>query len=612
MKHELATIFGLPDFRSGQEEVIRAVLNGQDVLAVMATGSGKSLCYQFPALFADRRCLVISPLISLMNDQVAKLKLLGISAAAIHSAQEEGAGSQSMTDWSQGRLNLLYISPERLLMPGFFSFLVKYRPHYVAVDEAHCIAQWGHDFREEYLSIGQIKSELGCSLIALTATATPDVQREIVASLKLSDPLVNVRGFYRPNLSLKGVLEGSRKKRFAWIEDYVENIPMGAVIIYASTRKYVDELQKTLSEKGFPAFAYHAGLGAAQREEAHRHFIEDDRVILVATNAFGMGVDRPDVRAVIHAQMPGSLEAYYQEAGRAGRDGEPADCILFYGGDDASLQEFFIQESLNKGHREHKENQLKLMMRYAFSPACRHRVLMEYFGDQDKIERGCDHCDNCRETEEVAIGPELRMDIRVILSGIARFEQTMAFGKGVLIDCLMGKVGDRGRMYGHERLSTFGLLRARDRNVLMALVDLMIRQGYVEQHGFKFPTLALSPAGRQVMKDLEEPRLPKKLFEQLTSQSRLKKGRRAEAAADAESSQATPLWQSIRDWRAQTARKKNVPPYTLFWNKTIDDLCRRRPRTLVDLEQVFGMGERKCQAFGEEILKIIRGTSEAA
>lgn len=622
MRHELNQIFGLPDFRTGQEEIIRAVLNGRDVLAVMATGSGKSLCYQFPAIFADRRCLVISPLISLMNDQVAKLNLLQIPAAALHSAQDDEEGSSALTEWSKGRLNLLYISPERLVMPGFWNFLSKNRPDYVAVDEAHCIAQWGHDFREEYRALGMVKTDLGCPVIALTATATPEVQREIGASLGLVDPLVSVHGFYRPNLSLQGVMEGSKKKRYARIQDYLNNVTSGAVIIYASTRKYVDELQETLSEGGFPAFGYHAGMTAKQREEAHAHFLEDDRVVLVATNAFGMGVDRPDVRAVIHAQMPGSLEAYYQEAGRAGRDGEPADCILFYGGDDAALQEFFVQEALNyvswksrASWKEHKENQLKLMMRYAFSPSCRHRALMEYFGDQDRLEDGCGHCDNCQETEEIAIGPELKMDIRILLSCIARFEQSMPFGKAVLIDCVMGKLSDRGRMYGHDRLSTFGLLKERDRNVLMALVDLMIRQGYVEQHGFKFPTLALSSLGREIMKDLAEPRLPKKLFEQLTSQNRSrKKGRRVESKADFEPSspQETVLWRSIRDWRAETARKKGVPPYTLFWNKTIDDLCRRRPRTLGDLEEVFGMGERKCQAFGEELLKIIRETSDEA
>ena len=623
LRQTLQSLFGLKEFRPGQEEIIEAVLNGRDVLAVMATGSGKSLCYQLPAVSAGKRCLVISPLISLMNDQVAKLNILNIPAATTHSALEwEGQDPRrTLKEWEEGRLNLYYVSPERFAAPDFLNFLKKNRPDYVAVDEAHCIAQWGHDFREEYQALGKIKKELGCSVIALTATATPEVQKEIVASLSLNSPLVSVHGYYRPNLKFRGIMEASKKKRFAEIVGILEDLSEGAAIVYCGTRKYVDALNEKLRSSDIPSYPYHAGLDPAIREESHRHFREDDRVVIVATNAFGMGVDRPDVRAVIHAQMPGSLEAYYQEAGRAGRDGNEAACLLFYGGDDAAIQEFFIQTSvaeLPEGEqaswRRHRENNLQLMLRYAFSPSCRQQALMEYFGDQEPLKGGCRSCDNCQETETIPISPELKREIRILLSGVARFKAP--FGKGVLIDCLMGKQTDRGMAYGHDQLSTFGLLKEKNRSKLMVLIDLLIRQGYMEQNGFKFPTLSLTSEGAEVMRDQREAQLPKKLFEDLVTNCTFREPKRDRKRGERTQRESRPregdqhiepeLWESIRRWRAEMARRKNVPPYTLFWNRTIDDLCLRKPQTLAELVQVFGMGERKCEAFGEELLQVIR------
>lgn len=617
----LRSVFGLEAFRPGQEEIIRAVLSGQDVLAVMATGSGKSLCYQLPALVSGKRCLVISPLISLMNDQVARLNLLNIAAATSHSGLSWNDATAAEKAWGEKRLRLYYVSPERAAQPQFFSFLKQNPPDYAAIDEAHCIAQWGHDFREEYQELGKIRRGLGCPVIALTATATPEVQKEIVSSLELKAPLVRVHGFYRANLKFGARLEPGRKKRSEALARILTDLSEGAAIVYAATRKYVDELTALFCQRGLPAFPYHAGLSVGEREKTHRRFREDPRVIIVATNAFGMGVDRPDVRAVLHAQMPGSLEAYYQEAGRAGRDGLPAECLLFFGGNDAAIQEFFMEESMTSlpsdrrdSLRAHREERLNLMLRYSYSPVCRQKALMEYFGDAENLSGPCGSgphgsglcggCDNCLEIETIPMAPGLKREIRIILSGVARF--ATPFGKSVLVDCLIGKTGDKHAARAHGNLSTFGLLKDKRRTDLGAMIDLMIRQGYVRQTGFKYPVLSLTPEGILVMRDQKEPRLPKKLFEEMLIRKKRPPAAERAAVQPSKRENADPLlWESLRRWRAETARKKNVPPYTLFWDRTLDDLCARKPRTLEELISVFGMGERKCASFGEELLRII-------
>ncbi len=623
MKETLHSVFGLNDFRHGQKEIVEAVVSGCDILAVMATGSGKSLCYQLPAVAASKRCLVVSPLISLMNDQVAKLRFLKIPAAATHSGiQGNGDGevderAQALSDWAQRKLNLLYVSPERIAKSDFFSFLKNNPPDFAAIDEAHCIAQWGHDFREEYRLLGRLKKELGCPVIALTATATPEVQKEIVDSLHLADPLVRVHGFYRKNLKFQARMVSGKKDRFLEIVEKVESVT-GAAIVYCGTRKVVDELTLFLRERRIPAYPYHAGMDVESREKSHRHFREDPQVVIVATSAFGMGVDRPDVRLVVHAQMPGTLEAYYQEAGRAGRDGEPADCLLYFGGNDLGIQEFFIRESVGLVPPEKQDawlrhclRKVELMQRYAYGPSCRQKAMMDYFGDADPLMDGCQACDNCQPSEAMTLSQELIRDIRIILSGIARFRAP--FGKGILVDCLRGKETEKGLAYGHSHLSTFGLLKHKTQVEIMNLTDLLIRQGYIQQNGFKYPTLSLTASGVEVMKGTVEPTLPKERFLEfvrgkktsLTKKERSSSSKSKEGGVSS-ADRSHPLWEAIRQWRFETAQKKKIPPYTIFWDRTIDDLCAKKPKTLSELEDIFGLGERKCASFGEELLGIIR------
>ena len=396
----LKSVFGHDAFRPGQEELIETLRSGRDLLGVMATGSGKSLCYQFPAVEQVKRCLVVSPLISLMNDQVKKLELSGIPAASLHSHASPVARQQAMERWAAGQLRFLYVAPERFADEMFMAALDAARPDYVVVDEAHCISQWGHDFRPDYRSLGQLKERFAIPIAAFTATATPRVQNEIAANLNLRDPLIKVHGFYRQNLSFSAAMEASERRRGDLILE--ETAVDGAAIVYCSSRKRVDELTEDLRAAGRPAFAYHAGLEADLREQAHRHFRDDARVVIVATNAFGMGVDRPDVRCVIHAQLPGTVEAYYQEAGRAGRDGLPAQCLLLHSPGDVAIHEFFNRQSVDSvpaekreaWEKHRREDQLNLMRRYAYGSGCRKQAIMDYFADSETLPEGCCRCDN--------------------------------------------------------------------------------------------------------------------------------------------------------------------------------------------------------------------------
>jgi ATP-dependent DNA helicase RecQ len=603
----LKSAFGHDAFRPGQEELIDALRTGRDLLGVMATGSGKSLCYQFPAVERETRCLVVSPLISLMNDQVKKLELAGIPAASLHSHLSPRDRQVALAHWAAKRLRFLYVAPERFSDDAFMAALPGSRPDYVVIDEAHCISQWGHDFRPEYQSLGRLKELLDIPIAAFTATATPRVQKEIIANLKLRQPLVRVHGFYRPNLSFAATMEANERRRGERILE--ETGVVGASIVYCSSRKRVDELTEELRIGGRPAFAYHAGLEADVRAKAHGHFRDDARVVIVATNAFGMGVDRPDVRCVIHAQLPGTVEAYYQEAGRAGRDGLPATCLLLHSPGDIAIQEFFNRQSVESVPAEkqadwqkHRRDQLDLMRRYAYGAGCRQQAIMDYFGDAETLSRGCGRCDNCQTPEAAPVDGKTQETVRILLSGAARLAGR--FGGSQLADLVTGSDTAQIRRYKHEQLPTYGRLDSMTKRQVQAMIQALIRQGYLRQEGLRYPVLAITDSGREVMHNRALAHLG--FWEPAPSRKSRKDPPAHPAPSPTLATEASSeLREALRDWRFRKCREMGVPPYTLFWDRTLDELCARRPATAEALLTIWGIGEQKQRTFGAEILALI-------
>jgi ATP-dependent DNA helicase RecQ len=603
----LKCAFGHHAFRPGQEELIDALKSGRDVLGVMATGSGKSLCYQFPAVERENRCLVVSPLISLMNDQVKKLELAGIAAAGLHSHASPPERYQALAHWAAKRLRFLYVAPERFTDEVFMTALLNNRPDYVVIDEAHCISHWGHDFRPEYRSLGRLKELFGIPVMAFTATATPRVQRDIITNLKLHLPVVRVHGFYRPNLSLAAVMEANEGRRAERIVE--QTAVIGASIVYCSSRKRVDELVEHLRSAGRPAYAYHAGLQAEVRAAAHGHFRDDAHVVIVATNAFGMGVDRPDVRAVIHAQMPGNVEAYYQEAGRAGRDGQPANCLLLHSPGDSAIHEFFNRQSVESVPEEareewqrHRQDQLELMRRYAYGAGCRQQAIMDYFGDVETLPRGCGRCDNCQVPAATPVDAQTQETVRIVLSGAARLKGR--FGGSQLADLVTGADTAQIRRYQHEQLPTYGRLSALTKRQAQALIQALIRQGYLRQDGLRYPVLAVTEIGREVMHNRAQARLG--AWQPAPSRKHRKEPpERSATGAAAPADDDSELRAALRDWRFRKSREMGVPPYIIFWDRTLDELCARRPATPQELLTIWGMGEHKRRSFGSELLALI-------
>jgi ATP-dependent DNA helicase RecQ len=589
--------WGFNTFRPHQRDAMDAVLAGRDSLVVLPTGGGKSLCFQAPALLCDGLALVVSPLISLMKDQVDTLIANGVSAAFYNSTLSSDQKASVVSGIREGRYRMLYVAPERLVgegSVGFLSLLAARAISFVAVDEAHCISQWGHDFRPEYRQLRQLRERLpGISLHAFTATATARVRRDIVSELGLRNALEIVGSFDRPNLLYRVLPRANLRRQLL---DVLERHKGASGIIYCPSRKDVDALAAWLGESGYRAAPYHAGLDDDTRHANQDAFLNEEIDIVVATVAFGMGIDRSDVRFVIHAGAPQSLEHYQQESGRAGRDGLGAECVLVHSA--ADFLKWRVMLERNGELSDERRSLLRDMERYAASVGCRHRHIVGYFGQQYERDR-CGACDYCLgELEPVADAVTLA---RKVLSAVARVGQR--FGVAHVANVLRGSDVEGVRTRGHHELSTFGLLKDASGDEVRGYIDQLLAHGLLQQTDDKYPVLQLTAAGATLLKD---PSSSADLT--LARQRRPPKGMPMRSVRDDGSWEGVDraLFERLRGMRLQMARDRGVPPYVIFHDTTLRDLARRKPRSLDELHAVYGMGARKIELLGTAVLETIR------
>jgi ATP-dependent DNA helicase RecQ len=605
----LATLeryWGYSTFRPLQQDAMQAILDGRDSLVVLPTGGGKSLCFQAPALVRDGLAIVVSPLIALMKDQVDTLVGNGVPAACYHSALDPDTRREVSAGLRAGRYRLLYVAPERLVGDGSESFaaLVEARGQpaisFVAVDESHCISQWGHDFRPEYRQLALLRQRWpSVSLHAFTATATARVRRDIAAQLGLRSPVELIGSFDRPNLLYRVLARSTLRKQ---IQDVLARHRGQAGIIYCQSRREVDATAAWLVESGVRAVPYHAGLDDDVRHRHQDAFLNEDADVVVATVAFGMGIDRSDVRFVIHAGAPQSLEHYQQESGRAGRDGLEAECVLIYAGSDFVKWRMILEQ-----HGELSEARRALMRdmeRYAASVGCRHRRLVGYFGEA-YAKTDCGACDYCLgELEEV---PDPVTVARKILSAVARSGQR--FGAAHVTNVLRGSESEQVRARGHQSLSVFGLFRGATVDEVRGYIDQLVAGGLVRQTDDEYPVLKLTAEGVALMKDPGAQ--PEFALARQRKPVKDAAPRRSRAEAASWEGVDRDLFEALRALRLRTARARGVPPYVIFHDTTLRELARIRPRTREALSHIYGMGARKVDDFGPAILEVIAGIAPA-
>lgn len=591
--------WGYDTLRPLQAEAIAAGLSQRDSLVVLPTGGGKSLCYQVPPALAGRTDLVVSPLISLMKDQVDGLRQCGYPAVALHSGQSRVEQREIEQALLAGRQHLVFVAPERLVSSGFQELLERLRVRAFAIDEAHCISHWGHDFRPEYRRLALLKERFPwASVHAYTATATQRVRGDVVEQLRLDDPAVLVGRFDRPNLVYRVV---PRVDVDAQVLEAIRRHEGNAVIVYCITRRETERLAAILAQAGVRAECYHAGLDAQRRRETQERFSREQIDVVVATVAFGMGIDRSDVRCVIHAAMPKSLEHYQQETGRAGRDGLEAECVLFYSPSDALRWESLIRRSAEEAERPQEVisaalELLRQMRLYAAGDACRHRALVEYFG-QSYERASCGACDFC--LGESGVGEEATELAQKILSCVARVEQR--FGIGYVVKVLTGANDRQVRSFGHDQLSTFGLLSDMNPKTLTGLVFQLIERGLLDRTPGDRPLLKLNAASRAVLSGERRVRL-------VMPRPRVVKAARLEV--DSWKDVDRGLFESLRELRRQVAGERGVPPFVVFHDASLRDMARRKPRSPGEFLAVHGVGEQKLRDYGERFMGHIRGFCE--
>ena len=598
----LERYFGYRSFRRGQEEIINSLLSGRDALAIMPTGAGKSLCYQVPALMSDGVTLVVSPLISLMKDQVNALTAQGVRAAYLNSSLNDAQFNKALANMANGMYKIVYVAPERLKSSRFIRAATSIRVSLIAVDEAHCVSQWGQDFRPSYLNIAEFIAELPNrpTIGAFTATATAEVKQDIVRILGLHDPQEVTTGFDRPNLFFSVIRTSQKSKQLLYLLFSRMN---NSGIIYCSTRKTVEKVCALLCDKGFSATRYHAGLSDEERRKNQDDFVYDRKRIMVATNAFGMGIDKSDVRFVIHYNMPKNLESYYQEAGRAGRDGEDSDCILLFGHQDIQTAWYFIDhmepnpelsDEQNEAFRKKEIERLGHMITYCKTRECLRAHMLRYFGDS--AEDHCDRCSNCRSKMKTF---DATIETQKILSCIVKTGQR--FGARVISDTLRGKVNDRVRTLGFDRLSTFGIMENEKKKYINEMIDELERMDYVRYVGAGYPIIKMTDAGWRVLRGEEKVMMIQ--TDLLRTSTTIQKSKEEETAIEANNRE---LFDALRKTRAEIAAKRGVPAYVIFSDAALRDMCEKLPTTDAEFLSVNGVGETKLKQYGAVFIPVIK------
>lgn len=599
----LRSVFGYPSFRGAQAEIIEHVTGGGDALVLMPTGGGKSLCFQIPALIRPGVAVVVSPLIALMQDQVDALLQLGVRAAFLNSSLEGAQAWAVHERLKAGELDLIYVAPERLVLDNFLALLEHIRERHglalFAIDEAHCVSQWGHDFRPEYIQLSVLHERFpDVPRIALTATADEVTRAEIVSKLGLAGARQFVSSFDRPNIRYRVVEKNeTRRQLLAFLKGDSEYTGHRgeAGIVYCVSRKKVEDTAAWLNDQGIRALPYHAGMDAGSRRENQQRFLREDGIVMVATIAFGMGIDKPDVRFVAHLDMPKSLEGYYQETGRAGRDGLPSEAWLAYGLSDVMLQKSWIEQSTAPDEQKRVENaKLNAMLGYCEAAQCRRRVLLHYFGEERA--EPCGNCDVCLEPPETWDGTEAA---RKLMSAILRTGQR--FGAVHLVEILRGKASDKVTQWGHERLPTFGVGADLDETAWRSVVRQLVALGLL--HAGEHGSLELTAEARPVLRG--ETPLELRRHRPKPQKTKERKSRRGGADQAPLDSAGRSLFDQLRAWRRQKADEQNVPPYVILHDATLQELVRLMPRTVEELAQVSGIGAKKLDRYGEDLLLLL-------
>ncbi len=593
----LRRVFGYTSFRPFQEQIIDALVRGQDAFVLMPTGGGKSLCYQIPALIRDGVGVVVSPLISLMKDQVDALRANGVSAAYLNSSLSPQGAREVLTRLHAGELELLYIAPERLMQPAFLERLHTLDLALLAIDEAHCVSQWGHDFRPEYVALGELRRHFpGVPVIALTATADPQTRNDVALRLGLADATRYVAGFDRPNIRYT-MLEKSRP--YEQLKTFLATRRQETGIVYALSRKRVDEVAGRLQAEGIAAGAYHAGMSSENRQQMQEAFLRDEVRVIVATVAFGMGIDKPDVRYVVHYDLPKNIEGYYQETGRAGRDGLASEALLLYGLRDVVMVRGLLETSENEEQKRVELHKLNAMVDFAEALTCRRRVLLNYFG-----EHLADDCGNC----DVCLNPPMRYDATVdaqkALSCVYRVGQR--FGLQHVIQVLRGAKTERIRRLRHDQLSTFGIGAEQSEDAWGSILRQLLHRGYLVQDLANYGVLQLTERARPLLRGQESLELARPRV------GAVQKKKRPASIELSEQPHDEALFQALRELRRRLAEDQGVPPYVVFGDATLAQMARLKPDDDNGLLRISGVGEHKLSRYGNDFLAVINEYRDAS